>query len=98
MKQFFCICFAITVCSMSCQTPASKESQEKPFRLVTLDPGHFHAALVQKSMYPDVAAHVHVYAPDGPDAQAHLARIDQYNKRADNPTKWDEELISGPDY
>ena len=49
-------------------------------------------------MYPEVDAHVHVYAPDGPDAQAHLARIDQYNKRADNPTQWDEELISGPDY
>jgi predicted dehydrogenase len=83
---------------MSCQAPASKENQEKSVRLVTLDPGHFHAALVQKSMYPEVDAHVHVYAPDGPDAQAHLARIEQYNKRADNPTKWDEELISGPDY
>lgn len=83
---------------MSCQSPANNENKKKPVELVTLDPGHFHAALVQKSMYPEVAAHVHVYAPDGPDVQAHLARIEQYNKRADNPTHWDEELISGPDF
>ena len=35
-------------------------------RLMTLDPGHFHAALVQKEMYPGVATVVHVYAPLGP--------------------------------
>jgi predicted dehydrogenase len=82
---------------MSCQSPAT-DNQEKKWSIVTLDPGHFHAALVQKTMYPDISPHVHVYAPDGPDVQAHLARIEQYNKRADNPTSWDEELISGPDY
>jgi predicted dehydrogenase len=98
MKQFFSICLALIVCAMSCQSPDTKEVEQKPVRLVTLDPGHFHAALVQKSMYPEVDSHVHVYAPDGADAQAHLARIDQYNKRADNPTHWDEELISGPDF
>ena len=36
-------------------------------RLMTLDPGHFHAALVQKEMYPGVAPRVDVYAPLGPD-------------------------------
>src|SRR5690349_2689433 len=98
MKQFFCVSLALIVCSMSCQSPASTDNKEKKLSLVTLDPGHFHAALVQKSMYPDVAPHVHVYAPDGPDVEEHLKRIEQYNKRADNPTHWDEELISGNDY
>ena len=37
--------------------------------LITLDPGHFHAALVQKSMYADVDSVVHVYAPGGNDLQ-----------------------------
>ena len=36
-------------------------------RFVTLDPGHFHAALVQKEMYPGVARRVDVYAPLGSD-------------------------------
>ncbi len=98
MKYFFCICSALFVCSMSCQSPAGNDAGEKTVRLVTLDPGHFHAALVQKTMYPQVDPHVHVYAPGGPDVQAHLARIEQYNKRAENPTNWDEELISGDDY
>lgn len=98
MKQFLCISLALIICVMSCESPATKDNQEKTLSLVTLDPGHFHAALVQKSMYPGVSPHVHVYAPEGPDVQAHLARIEQYNKRADNPTSWDEELISGNDF
>jgi predicted dehydrogenase len=98
MKQFFCIGFALIICSMSCQSPAASDNQGKKLSIVTLDPGHFHAALVQKTMYPDVSPHVHVYAPEGPDVRAHLARIEQYNKRAENPTNWDEELISGDDY
>ena len=38
-------------------------------KLTILDPGHFHAALLQKNMVPDVEATVHVYAPEGPDLQ-----------------------------
>ena len=30
------------------------ETAAARFRLVTLDPGHFHASLVQKFMYADV--------------------------------------------
>ena len=36
-------------------------------RLITLDPAHFHAALVQKQMLPGIAKRVAVYAPLGPD-------------------------------
>ena len=39
------------------------------FRLITLDPGHFHAALVQKEMYPGVSRRVAVYAPLGSDGK-----------------------------
>ncbi len=59
-------------------------------RLMTLEPGHFHAALLQMQMQPDLAAQVDVYALPGPDLAAHLARIDQFNARAQNPTHWDE--------
>ena len=34
-----------------------------PIRLMTLAPGHFHAALVQKHMPPGVHRRCHVYAP-----------------------------------
>src|SRR4051812_46756826 len=90
---------------LSCQMPSSKKTtgqtstqQEKTVRLVTLDPGHFHAALVQKSMYPEVDSVVHVYAPAGSDVQLHLERIEGYNKRADQPTRWKEEVYTGDDY
>lgn len=68
------------------------------FRLVTLDPGHFHAALVQKSMYPDLSPVVHVYAPEGEELRQHVARIDSYNSRADDPTHWDLRVYAGPDF
>ncbi len=67
-------------------------------RLMTLDPGHFHAALVQKSMYPEVAPRVDVYAPLGADLLAHLARVTSYNTRAQSPTAWQLEVHTGPDF
>jgi predicted dehydrogenase len=67
-----------------------------PFRFMTLDPGHFHAGLVQKEMYPDVSPTVDVYAPDGPDLDAHLKRIAAFNARKDAPTSWVLEIHKGP--
>jgi predicted dehydrogenase len=67
-------------------------------RLITLDPGHFHAALVQKFMYEGVDPRVRVYAPAGEDLAEHLKRIDAFNARTDQPTHWRAEVYSGPDF
>lgn len=66
--------------------------------LMTLDPGHFHAALVQKEMYEDVSPQVDVYAPLGPDLLAHLNRILGFNTRKDQPTNWRLDIHAGQDY
>lgn len=68
------------------------------YRLVTLDPGHFHAALVQKFMYADVAPEVQIYAPAGDDVAEHLKRIERFNTRPDQPTRWTQKVHTGPDY
>jgi predicted dehydrogenase len=78
------------------QTPQGRT--DNAIRLVTLDPGHFHAALVQKSMYDGVDTNVHVYAPPGPDVQLHLDRIHAFNARAENPTRWQEKVYTGRDF
>lgn len=67
-------------------------------KLMTLDPGHFHAGLIQKSMYEQIDSTVYVYAPEGDDVAQHLARIEGFNKRADNPTAWVEKVYTGTDY
>ncbi|MBY0231355.1 MAG: hypothetical protein K2W96_18890 [Gemmataceae bacterium] len=67
-------------------------------RLLTCDPAHFHAALVQKEMAPGVSPLVHVYAPLGPDLLAHLARIAAFNSRPENPTGWEVEVHASPDF
>ena len=70
----------------------------EPVRLITLDPGHFHAALVQKSMPEGVDPVVHVYAPAGPDLDRHLALIDGFNTRAQAPTHWQTKVHASPDF
>ncbi len=81
-------------------TYAMADNNPKPasFRLITLDPGHFHAALVQKFMYADVDPLVHVYALGPDDLAEHLKRIEWFNTRADQPTHWQEKVYTGPDF
>ena len=79
-------------------TPKVVMAAEPSVRLITLDPGHFHAALIQKEMYPGVSETVQVYAPLGPDLTAHLNRIAGFNLRSDNPTRWQLEVHTGPDF
>jgi len=76
----------------------NRKDTTAPWRFITLDPGHFHAALVQKRMYPEVDPTVHVYAPAGDDLRLHLTRIEGYNKRSVDPTAWHEVLHTGDDY
>lgn len=80
------------------QTPARFTGAPGKVKLLTLDPGHFHAALVQKSMYEQVSPEVYVYAPEGPDVRGHLELIERYNQRAENPTAWTEHVYTGPDF
>lgn len=103
------------------------------YRLMTLDPGHFHAALVQKFMYADVDPVVHVFAPSptlpraaregasapsptlpraaregplassptlplGDDVAQHLKRIESFNTRSDDPTRWETRTYTGTDF
>src|SRR5713101_2503748 len=67
-------------------------------RLMTVAPAHFHAALVQKEMYPGVSERVDVYAPLGPDLTEHLNRIVAFNGRSEQPTTWAVEVHASPDY
>jgi len=70
----------------------------KLYTIATLDPGHFHAALVQKTMYPNVSTEVYVYAKPSADLDMHLKRITDYNNRKENPTNWKEVLYTGDDF
>lgn len=86
---------------MSCSTQSdqsSSKTDDNKVRLITLDPGHFHAALVQKTEYPNVDSTVHVYAPEGPDLQLHLDRIKSFNTRPESPTEWNEVVYTGQDF
>lgn len=80
------------------QAAAQAEPASGRFRIMTLDPGHFHAALVQKSMYADVDSKVYIFSPAGDDLNEHLKRIERFNTRADSPTSWKLETYTGTDF
>jgi predicted dehydrogenase len=63
-----------------------------------LDPGHFHAALVLKRMSPGIARQVHVYAPEGPELQDYLSRVQAFNSREQDPTQWEPIVHASPDF
>lgn len=104
MKSFGRVLAMVTIAAVfaGCQPGreggvGSSDSSEQ-VKLITLDPGHFHAALVQKAMYEQVSPTVYVYAPPGPDVRDHLERIRGFNTRAEDPTSWEEVVYTGPDY
>src|SRR5437868_4428877 len=68
------------------------------YRLITLDPGHFHAALIQKEAYPGVSNRVAVYAPLSTDLTEHMNRVARFNARAQNPTNWELDVHASPDF
>lgn len=95
----------LSACAGGGQKPAEKDTTMSKFtgatgevKLMTLDPGHFHAALIQKSMYEQIDPTVYVYAPEAEDVNQHLARIEAFNKRAESPTAWVETVYTGNDY
>ena len=104
MNNKFLTMIPLLAMMISCSSAGTKNKQiitepdNKMVKIVTVDPGHFHAALVQKSMYKQVSPDVYVYAPEGPDVKQHLDRIISYNSRAVDPTKWNEIVYTGPDF
>ena len=91
-KYFYWIAIAVLI--MGCE-PKEEDANVK---LMTLDPGHFHAALIQKTSYQDIDSTVDVYAPDGPEVKDFLSKIQSYNNRAENPTNWTVNTHLSEDY
>jgi predicted dehydrogenase len=105
MNKLFIIILTALMTLSSCRSGGTKSGSENPamkknypVNLITVDPGHFHAALVQKIMYDQVSPDVYLYAPDGQDYRQHLDRIKSYNSRTISPTSWNEIVYTGTDF
>ena len=58
-------------------------------QLIIVEPGHFHASLIQREMYPALDRRVAVYARLGPEVLDYLNRVSLFNSRPENPTSWE---------
>lgn len=89
---------------ISCQQKPTQNTEtmfqplEGKVKFMNLAPGHFHASLVQKTMYENVDPLVYIYAPDGPELEDYLGRIGDYNSRTEKPTAWEEKVYRGDDF
>ncbi|MFQ6035457.1 MAG: putative oxidoreductase C-terminal domain-containing protein, partial [Sedimentisphaerales bacterium] len=98
------VLFVLAVCLSTVLFSCTEKEDRKmkdyagKVKLITLNPGHYHAALLQKSMYEGVDPVVHVYAPEGPELQEYLKRIQSFNNRPENPTSWQQKVYTGDDY
>lgn len=96
------LCILPALLAFSCGSGGEKKAEftGEPGEVVlmTVDPGHFHAGLLQKVMYGQVSDTAYVYAPEGPDVVDHLARIQSFNTRDENPTHWVEQVYTGDDF
>lgn len=109
MKKIYPIFLALPILFTSCNGGSQKSPQsgkksgefkgaKREVKLMILDPGHFHAGLVQKDMYDQVDPTVFVYAPEGAEVQDHLKRVEGFNTRPEKPTSWIEKVYTGTDY
>ena len=92
-KPYMCLLAAVPLFCASCSEPAAR-----PLRLVVLDPGHFHASLLQKNALAELSDTVRVYAPEGAEVGQYLAAVASYNERAEEPTSWREVVYTGTDH
>src|SRR4051794_17779858 len=83
---------SLLLCSLAAAQTASQ------VKLVIVEPGHFHASLIQADMYPQVSPRVSVYAPMGTELAEYMNRVAQFNTRAASPTRWDLDVYTGSDF
>jgi predicted dehydrogenase len=87
---------------MACQNEGESKMKfsgaKGEVKLMSVNPGHFHAALVHKKMYDLISPTSYIYAPETPDLLDHLNRVNGYNTRPANPTSWDLQTYKGTDF
>ena len=98
--RFLVFLLVVASCSLS-KRQADNEAdtnESRKIELIVLDPGHFHASLLQKDTLTDVNDTIHIYAPEGTGLNQYMESINSYNQRAEAPTSWVSQVYTGDDY
>lgn len=101
MKYLFIVFTMVCIVMVGCESEEMEQGftgAENEVKIMTLNPGHFHAGLVHKYEYEQVDPVVHIYAPEGDELESHLSMLEQFNTREENPTSWVPEVYRGEDY
>lgn len=85
---------ASAIAILSLLMAAVVQAQNAPAHLIVVDPGHFHATLLQREMYPELDKRVSVYSTLGPELVDYMNRIAVFNLRVPDPTHWELEVYT----
>ncbi|MCK9508473.1 MAG: hypothetical protein M0Q54_08545 [Pigmentiphaga sp.] len=102
MKKAY-LSFLLITLLFACNNKSSRSilqfsGQDGEMRLIVIDPGHFHASLLQRSDIRQVNDTIRVYAPAGEELNQYITAVKSFNSRADNPTSWELVVYEGTDY
>ena len=80
--RFLVFLLVVASCSLSKRQTTDEVdiSGSHKIDLIVLDPGHFHASLLQKETLTDVSDTIRIYAPEGIAVNQYLESIDSYNQ------------------
>ena len=78
--RFLVFLLVVASCSLSKRQTTDEVdiSGSHKIDLIVLDPGHFHASLLQKETLTDVSDTIRIYAPEGIAVNQYLESIDSY--------------------
>jgi predicted dehydrogenase len=91
-------CYIILLISLLFAACAKDAGQSDKVTLVILDPGHFHAALLQKTDNSQINEEFFVFAPEGDEVNEYLSKIEGFNTRSEEPTHWKKNVYLGEDF
>ncbi|GAB6122953.1 putative oxidoreductase C-terminal domain-containing protein [Dysgonomonas termitidis] len=94
MKRYYII-LLIGLLFAACAKDAGKSDK---VTLIILAPGHFHAALLQKTDNPQINNDFFVFAPEGDEVNEYLSKIEGFNTRGEEPTHWKKNVYLGNDF
>lgn len=97
---FLVLSLAVASCSLSKKRTVNEADTNRAhkIKLTVLDPGHFHASLLQKDTLKDISDTIYIYAPEGTGLNQYMESINSYNQRAEAPTSWVCQVHKGDDY
>ncbi len=95
---FSLVLLLFCACQPNRKTDPKITGKEGKITIIQLDPTHGHASAAQNEQLSQLDTNVYIYAPEKAPLDEYTERINSWNSRKDNPTKWNQVTYIGNDF